>query len=71
MCIPSEDREKLHEIANNTTDDLLPLAISLILRGSMLPKPVAQRLLNAGAAMLDAHDVAKRIVGRTHSKEKR
>jgi hypothetical protein len=64
MCIPAEDRDKLTNIAHHTSDPLLSNALLLILRGADLPKPVAQRLLNAGAAMLDAHDAAKKFLGR-------
>ncbi len=64
MCtMLQSEREKLMEIASSTEDPLLSNAILLILRGSTLPHPVVQCLLNAGAAMLDAHDRARRIIG--------
>lgn len=68
MCdIPPEDRAKLEEIAATTSDRLLSNALVLILRGAYLPQPVVQRLLNAGAALLDAHDAAMRFTNRKDS----
>lgn len=64
MCgMLDSERAQLMKLAAETDDPMLSNAILLILRGSALPQPVVQRLLNAGAMMLDAHDVAKKIVG--------
>lgn len=53
--------EKLHV---DTEDPLLSIAISLVLRGASLPAPVVQCILNGCAALLDAHDAAKRVLRR-------
>lgn len=61
--LPSE-REQLERLANDTDDPLLANAIHLILRGSFLPAPVVQCMLNGCAALLDAHDAAKRVLSK-------
>lgn len=63
VCIPVADRQQLEELAANTADPLLSNAILLILRGESLPPPVASRLLNACASLLDAHDYAQKLFG--------
>jgi hypothetical protein len=65
MCnMPESDLEKLLEIAEHTTDRLLANGILLLIRGDSLPYGVAQALLNSGAALMDAVDMTKRIIGR-------
>jgi hypothetical protein len=63
VCIHVLEREQLQELAANTADPLLANAILLILRGESLPPPVASRLLNACASLLDAHDYAAKLFG--------
>lgn len=64
MCdMPVSDRDKLIEIADHTSDRLLSNGILLLLRGDTLPYHVAQALLNSGAALMDAVDLARRVVG--------
>jgi hypothetical protein len=57
------EREILEQLAAKTDDPLLGLTLTLVLRGASLPAPVIQCFLNGCAAMLDAHDVAKRVFG--------
>lgn len=59
-----EERKILGDLANDTEDVLLASAIHLLLRGATLPAPVVQCILNGCAALLDAHDVAKRVLKR-------
>jgi hypothetical protein len=64
MCMLPSEREQLEKLAASTTDPLLQNAILLLLRGESLPPAVVTRLLNAGASLLDAHDMAIRMLGK-------
>lgn len=58
------EREQIEQLAADTEDQLLANALLLVLRGATLPAPVVQCILNGCAALLDAHDAAKRVLGR-------
>lgn len=60
---PSE-RKQLEKMASETDDPLLESALLLVLRGSTLPAPVIQRVLNGCASLLDGYDAMKRRFGK-------
>jgi len=63
------EREQIEKLAAETDDPLLANALLLVLRGATLPAPVVQCILNGCAALLDAHDVAKRMLGGNLAKQ--
>lgn len=59
MCdVRDRDFQRVVELAAEVEDGELSAALTLIVRGHYLARPVRRALLNAAACMLDAHDRA-------------
>jgi hypothetical protein len=55
--INSAEFQQVVHLAQTADDDLLALALTIVIRGAVLPTMVKRILLNAASCMLDAHTI--------------